>query len=334
MALRSISLEDAETLVAAALSRSRTAELAARSVARAVVGAEAIGQIGHGFRRVAAYAAQAASGKVDGFAVPVAVVVAPGAIAIDAGFGFAYPALDLALERLPDVVRRQGIGLAAIRRSHHCGAMGLFVERLAECGLVALMFSNAPAAIAPWGGRTPLFGTNPIAFATPIEGDEPIVVDLSLSKVARGKIMAAWQEGEPIPEGWAFDRGGKPTTDAAAALAGAMAPVGDAKGTALALMVELLAGGLIGANYSYGASSFFDAEGRPPGVGQLVIAIDPSQVGGPATLKRFAQLANRIEAEPGARLPGRRRQELRRKAEAEGIAVDARLLEEIDAIEC
>jgi (2R)-3-sulfolactate dehydrogenase (NADP+) len=331
MALRSISLEEAETLIVAALTRSRAAEVTARSVARALVGAEAIGQGGHGLRRVVAYAAQSAAGKVDGFAVPVASVPAPGVLSIDAGSGFAYPALDLALEKLPELAGAHGVALAAIRRSHHCGAMGLFVERLAESGLVALMFSNAPAAIAPWGGRTPLFGTNAIAFAAPVEGNAPIVVDLSLSKGARGKVMAAAQKGEPIPEGWAFDREGNPTTDAAAALAGTMAPIAEAKGTALALMVEMLAGGLVGANFSYEATTFFDAEGPPPGVGQLIVGIDPTRVGGPTVLSRFAELAARIEAD-GARLPGRRRQDLRRKAEAEGILVDEDLLAEIDAI--
>ena len=331
MTLRTITLEDAEKLVVAALTRARTAEAAACSVARALVGAEAIGQGGHGLRRVVAYAAQSAEGKVDGFAIPAAAVSAPGVLSIDAGSGFAYPALDLALERLPELVASQGLALAAIRRSHHCGAMGLFVERLAESGLVALMFSNAPAAIAPWGGRTPLFGTNAIAFAAPVEGEAPIVVDLSLSKAARGKVMAAAQKGEPIPEGWAFDRDGQPTTDAAAALTGTMAPIAEAKGTALALMVEMLAGGLVGANFSYEATTFFDAEGPPPGVGQLIIGIDPAKVGGPNVLTRFAELAMRIE-DDGARLPGRRRQALRRKAEADGIVVDEELIAEIETI--
>ncbi|MGH6922779.1 MAG: Ldh family oxidoreductase [Propylenella sp.] len=329
---RTVTLDEAEALAAGALTRSRTAEPAARSVARALVGAEAIGQIGHGLRRVAAYAAQSAAGKVDGFATPVASETAPGILAVDAASGFAYPALDLAVERLPDLVARQGIAMAAVRRSHHCGALGLVVEALAERGLVALMFANTPAAIAPWGGRTALFGTNPIAFAAPLDSAPPVVVDLSLSKVARGKIMAARQRGERIPEGWAFDAEGRATTDPAAALVGTMAPVGDAKGTALALMVEFLVAGLAGANFSYEATSFFDAEGAPPGVGQIILAIDPSRAPGGSALRRFAELAERIEAESGARLPGRQRQVLRRRAESEGIQVDETLLNEIAAI--
>lgn len=329
---RTLSLGEIEDLVAAVLVRSGTAPANARSVAQALAAAEATGQSGHGLRRLAAYAAQAASGKVDGHAVPTAADCGPAAIAIDAAHGFAYPALDLAVARLPDRARQCGIALAAIRRSHHCGVAGLPVERLAEQGMVALMFANAPAAMAPWGGRTALFGTNPIAFAAPVAGGAPLVVDLSLSKVARGKIMAARQKGEAIPDGWAFDADGRPTTDAAAALSGTMAPLGDAKGTALALMVELLAAGLVGANYAYEATSFFDADGAPPGVGQLLIAIDPQRIGGVGATARFAEMAARIEADGGSRLPGRRRQELRRQAETAGVAVDDDLLREIEAI--
>ena len=172
-----------------------------------------------------------------------------------------------AVAGLPEVARDQGVAVAPIRRSHHCGAAGHPVERLAETGLVALLFANTPAAMAPWGGAQALLGTNPIAFACPLPGREPIVVDLSLSKVARGNILAAKQRGERIPEGWALDEAGRPTTDPDAALRGTMLPLGDAKGTALALMVELLAAGLTGATYAAEASSFLDAKGPPPGTG-------------------------------------------------------------------
>ena len=331
MTRSTLTLVEAEELVCAALTRSRTSAENARSVARALVEAEAIGQEGHGLRRVPTYAAQAASGKIDGHAVVTLSHPAPAVLAIDAGHGFAYPALDRATAELPELARSQGIALAAIRRSHHCGALGLVVEKLAQTGLVSLAFTNTPGAIAPWGGRRALFGTNPIAFAAPVPDEEPIVVDLSLSKVARGKIMAAKQRGEPIPDDWAYDREGRPTTDPAAGLAGTMAPLGDAKGTALALMVELLAAGLVGANYAYEAASFFEAEGPAPSVGQLLIAIDPVRVGGEATLARFAELASAVENDE-ARLPGRRRQGLRRRAQTDGISIDTGVIATIEAV--
>jgi len=207
------------------------------------------------------------------------------------------------------------------------GGAGLLVIII---GLVAMLFANTPGAIAPWGGAKPAFGTNPIAFACPLPGAPPIVVDLSLSKVARGNILAARQKGERIPMGWALDASGAPTSDPDAALAGTMLPLGDAKGTALALMVELLAAGLTGANYAAEASSFLDAQGPPPGTGQLIIAIDPDAFDG--GLAHFARLAAMIEAQPGARLPGARRLAARAEAQRDGLAVGDALLREIAAL--
>jgi (2R)-3-sulfolactate dehydrogenase (NADP+) len=299
-----LTLDQAEALVVATLTRCRTEAGNAASVARALTGAEADGQKGHGLSRLPSYAAQAKAGKVDGFVKPSLEWRRPAAAAVDAKHGFAYPAIDLALDALPKAARANGTAGAAIRRSHHCGVMGHPVERLAGEGLLALMFANTPGAIAPWGGAKAVFGTNPIAFACPLPGKPPIVVDLSLSKVARGNILAAKQKGETIPEGWALDMAGKPTTDAAAGLAGTMLPLGDAKGTALALMVELLAAGLTASNFAADASSFLDAKGAPPGTGQLLIVFDPAAFGG--SLDHFARLAGSIEAQPGARLPGAR----------------------------
>jgi (2R)-3-sulfolactate dehydrogenase (NADP+) len=325
-----LTIAQAQDMVAQTLERCRTGPDNARCVARALVAAEADGLTGHGLSRLPSYAAQAKAGKVDGFAVPQTRRPRPGAAMIDAGHGFAFPAIALAESILPEMARSAGIACAGITRSHHCGAAGHPVERLAQAGLVAMLFANTPGAIAPWGGAKPAFGTNPIAFACPLPGAPPIVVDLSLSKVARGNILAARQKGERIPMGWALDASGAPTSDPDAALAGTMLPLGDAKGTALALMVELLAAGLTGANYAAEASSFLDAQGPPPGTGQLIIAIDPDAFDG--GLAHFARLAAMIEAQPGARLPGARRLAARAAAQRDGLAVGDALLREIAAL--
>jgi (2R)-3-sulfolactate dehydrogenase (NADP+) len=325
-----LTLQEAERLVAGALVRCRTSQANAACVARALVVAEADGLKGHGLSRVASYAAQAKAGKVDGFATLSVEQPRPGTAVIDARNGFAYPALDAAVALLPALVRHNGIAAVGIRRSHHCGAAGHPVERLAEQGLLAMMFANTPAAMAPWGGAKAVFGTNPIAFACSLPGRAPVVVDLALSKIARGNILAAKQKGEPIPEGWALDAAGRPTTDPDAALAGTMVPLGDAKGTALALMVELLAAGLTGANYAGEASSFLDAEGPPPGTGQLIVAFDPVAFGGSA--ERFGALIASIEEQFGARVPGSRRLAARAKAANEGLIVSQALIREIEAL--
>jgi (2R)-3-sulfolactate dehydrogenase (NADP+) len=327
-----LSIEAAEELVAKALERCKTSPVNAAPVARALVAAEADGLKGHGLIRVASYAAQAKIGKIDGHASPVSSRPAPGVMAVDAALGFAYPALDMVIAELPEIARTQGIAVAAIRRSHHCGTAGHPVEKLAGQGLVALLFANTPSAIAPWGGSRGLFGTNPIAFACPVPDASPIIVDMSLSIGTRGAIFAAKKKGERIQEGLALDTEGRPTTDPDEAMKGTMVPVGDAKGTALALMVELLAAGVTGAHFAAETSSFLNAEGPPPETGQLIIALDPVLIGGERALSRFADLAAMIEAEPNARLPGERRLKSRAAAKADGLSVDAALITEIEAL--
>lgn len=326
-----ITLEEAETLVTSVFEANGVLAETARSVARALVQAEAAGQYGHGLRRIPAYIGQARSGKVDGKARATASRPKPAVLTIDAALGYAYPAFDLAVETLPGIAREQGIALGLIHRSHHAGVMALTVERFAEQGLAALMFANAPASMAAWGGKKRLFGTNPIAFATPVAGKDPLVIDLALSTVAAGKIMAARQKGEKIPEGWAFDAEGRPTTDPNEALKGVMAPSGGAKGAALALMVEILAAGLTGSSFSYEASSFMEEKGTPPSVGQMLIVIDPS-AGAASAAERIAELAGEMASEEGVRLPGRRGQNTRRTAIETGLDIDDEVIAAVRAL--
>ncbi|MCP8937706.1 Ldh family oxidoreductase [Alsobacter sp. SYSU M60028] len=319
-------LDRVESWVAGIFARGGANEAAARATARALVGAEADGLKGHGLTRVPTYLAMLAAGKIDGKAAPRASRPRPGVLAIDAADGFAYPALDLAITELPEMARAQGIAAAAIARSNHCGAAGHHVERLADAGLVALLFANTPAAIAPWGGGQAVFGTNPIAFATPLPGRAPVVVDLALSKVARGALVNAKAKGEPIPEGWALGPDGAPTTDPDVGLKGTMIPLGDAKGAALAFMVEVLAAALVGAHFAAEASSFLDDKGGPPRTGQLLIALDPAGFGHAGFGERIATLAAMIEGQKGARLSGVRRLALRDAARRDGLEVPASLI--------
>ena len=330
---RQFSQVEAVRYIADVLSRENVSQDNAHCVATALVNAEIDGQKGHGFSRVASYALQARSGKVAGHAVPHAHQNGAAMLRIDAANGFAFPAIDLAIERLIDLCAETGVAAAGITRSHHCGQLGAHVERLADAGCVAIMFANAPKAMAPWGGNAALFGTNPIAFATPRQdGKPPLVIDMSLSKVARGKVMAAAKAGEDIPEGWALSASGGPTTNPKAALSGSMVPAGDAKGAALALMVEILSATLIGANHSYNATSFFDTEGDPPGVGQFIIAIDARRVGGSGFTGRLETLIAAMLGQDGTRLPGEKRLKNRAQCRANGFAVAPHLIAEIDGL--
>lgn len=328
-----LSLAEAEALACEALVASCASPENAVSTARALVAAEADGQAGHGLSRVPSYAMQSRASKVDGRATPVVARVAGAALRVDGGFGFAYPAIDRAIEALAPIARENGIGIAAVHRSHHFGQAGAHAERLAASGLVALVLGNSPKAMAFWGGRKPMLGTNPLAFAAPLPGGaDPLVIDLAMSVAARGKIVAAEKAGKSIPADWAVDATGQPTTDPKSALAGALLPIGGAKGGALALMIEILAAAVTGSAFGWEASSFFDAEGGPPDMGHVIIAIDAARSSAGAFDARMAALLQAIAAEPGARLPGTRRLANRARASAEGLAIPAALHAEIRAL--
>ena len=229
------------------------------------------------------------------------------------------------------MVRACGTGSLAIARSYSAGALDWFVDHLARRGLVALGFANAGPLMPPWGGKQKRFGTNPVGFAAPRgAGLDPIVLDMATSTTARMNVMAAARAGGPLPEGWALDADGRPTTDPAAALGGMVAPLGGAKGSGLALMVEVLAAGLSGSNYSYQASGLLDDEGGPPGVGQLFVAFAPARFGQAGFVEGVDALATVLTSEPGVRLPGDRRHEHRRAAERDGVEVPEDLLARLE----
>ncbi len=324
-----IDLETLEELAIRTLVAADTSEANAASVATALVAADADGLASHGVSRLPFYADQATTRKVDGHATPVLEQHAAAAIRVDAADGFAFPAIRLGLERAVEIAGDAGVAAVSIGNSHHCGACGYHVESVAEHGLVALGFSNTPAGIAPWGGLRGSFGTNPIAFACPRREKPPVIVDLSLSAVARGKIMLADKGGESIPEGWALDAEGRATTDPRAALAGTMVPIGEAKGSGLAMMVELLTAALAGANFAYEASSFFTAEGPPPRIAQSFLVINPKAFGEQTFLDRVEALVADVISQPGTRLPGDRRYANRATARAHGVEIPQALLAEL-----
>jgi (2R)-3-sulfolactate dehydrogenase (NADP+) len=327
-----LALSELEALAVDVLFANRTSGDNAAQVAAAIAAAEADGLKGHGASRLPFYAAQAKSGKVDGNAVPQCAAAGTAGLRIDARQGFAYPALNLAVTRLGELAAETGVAAAAIANSHHAGAAGYPVERLARAGLVGLFFANSPQAIAPWGGDRALFGTNPIAFAAPRRTAPPLLIDMSTSRVARGRIMNAARDGTPIPEDWAFDANGQPTTDPKAAMAGTMRAMGDAKGTQLVLMVELFAAALSGSNFGFEASSFFEAQGPAPRTGQFLIAIDPDRFAGGGFAERMETIVGAILDQPGTRLPGLRRFDARAAAQRDGVTLPAALHAEIVAL--
>lgn len=330
MSLR-ISIEEALELAAAALIAAGAAATNAGPVADSIVAAQAQGLGNVGFGYLPTYCRHLEIGRVDGLAVPTHRLAASSALVADAAHGFSQPAFAAALGQFVKIADRTGIASLAIVRSYPAGMVGWFVEQLARHGLVGLAFANAGAAVSPWGGRTPVFGTNPIAFAAPWREDSPVVVDMATSATARVNVKAAAEAGQSIPADWAFDREGRPTTDALAALAGSLAPLGGHKGYCLSLMVEVLAAGVTGANWSFEAPPAGSDSATPPEVGQLLIAMSPRRFGVPHLEQRLDGLAAEIAAQ-GARLPGARRHEARAAAERDGLVVSPAMRSVMDRL--
>jgi len=323
-------LAEVEALVSRQLQSAGANAAMADATARALVMAESQGLGSHGLSRVAQYATHLRNGRVNGAAQPQALRRKGGALVIDAQEGLAFAACALAVDEAVAAAREHGIAMAGVVRSHHCGVVVDHLRAAAAAGMVGLGFANSPAAMPAAGGKHPIFGTNPVAAVFPRQGADALMIDLSLSEVARGKLMVAAKEGRAIPQGWALDAAGQPTTDPQAGMAGSMLPIGavsSPKGAMLALVVELLVTALIGANFGFEASSFFVDEGNRPGIGQAFIVIDPGALAGNAGyLSRVEVLVAEMMSDDGVRLPGARREALRARALEEGIVVADALL--------
>ncbi len=327
-----LSLEEIEDLAFQALVAAGASEANARPLAKATAATEADGIASHGLAYIPTYCEHIRCDKVDGKAKPSISRPAPSVIAVDAAAGFAHPAIDQGFEGLIPAAREQGIAALAIKNSYNCGVLGYHTRRLALEGLLAIGFTNAPASIAPVGGRRPVVGTNPFSLAAPDdEGGVAVLIDQSASVIAKSEIMKHAREGLPIPLEWALDPDGQPTTDPEIALKGSMAPSGGYKGVGVALMVEIMAAAMTGATLGINASPFSSTKGGPPKTGQFFLAIDPGKTSGSLFTGRIASLVEELRDQPGVRVPGDGRKAARRRAERKGVTVNPGTLEKVRA---
>ncbi|MEQ9335289.1 Ldh family oxidoreductase [Thalassobaculum sp.] len=299
----------------------------AGAVADTIAAAERDICLSHGLFRLPGYVASLRSGKVNGSARPQVEDLAPGVVRVDGKGGFAPLALQAGREPLMGKARSQGIAALALNDIHHFAALWPEVEALAEQGLCAFAFTAAFPYVVAAGGRRPIYGTNPMAFAWPRPGRDPLVFDQASSALARGEIMIAAREGHEVPPGTGIDADGNATTDPKAILdGGAQLPFGGYKGASIALMIELLVGALIGDKFSFEALAADNGDGGPPKGGELMLAIDPARFGDPEGFAAHAELLfAQITAEEGVRLPADRRRRNRATTATAGVAVDAAL---------
>ncbi len=322
--MQRIELDQIESLALAALTNSGTAPQNAKPLAEATRITEAQGIASHGLAYIPIYCQHVQCGKVDGQAEPQISAPRTAAFRVDAAHGFAHPAIQLGFEQLIPAAREHGIALLNIDRSYNCGVLGVHTGALANAGLIGFGTTNAPASIAPSGGTQAVVGTNPWSLALP--GSSGFLIDQSASVIAKSEIMKAKRESRTIPDSWALDPNGQPTTDPEVALTGSMAPSGGYKGVNQALMVELLAAALSGANLGTQASPFSGTAGGPPGTGQCFIAINPDiNAGFTAQVERLCASIT----DQGARLPGLNRRDRMRQAEADGVLVNPEILQTV-----
>ena len=325
-----IALAELHQLARDGLLKSGANAAMAEATAKALVSAEAQGLASHGMSRVPQYAGQLKINRAVGSAMPKVARAKGGAALIDAAEGLAFAACELAIQEAITRAREHGIAFSGVCNSHHFGAAAYHLQAVAEAGLVGFAFGNSPSAMPAWGGKRALFGTNPIAASFPRRGAAPITIDLSLSEVARGKIMVAANQGKPIPLGWAMDKHGVPTTDAKKALSGMMMPAGGVKGAMLALMVELMVCALTGAHFGFEADSFFVTEGNRPQIGQAFIAIDPNALAGNEVYyERVETLLAAMLADSEVRIPGYRRNDVAAQAQQGGVEIPDALIKQL-----
>lgn len=321
-------------LARTALERAGAHAAMAEAAARHLVQAEEHGLPTHGMSRVPFYCAMLRKGRADGAALPDMIADRAGACLLDNRDGLPYVSVEWAVREAIQRARRNGVAFAGIRNSAHVGVLGIHLLPVAEARLVGFAFTNSPAAIPAWGGKKALFGTNPVAAVFPRKDKDPIVIDLALTTVVRGRIMMAMRKGERIPEGWALDRHGKPTTDPKEAIErGSLFPIGGAKGAMLALMFELICAALTGAAIGPEADSFFSEEGNKPRIGQAFLAIDPAALAGTEKYgERVETIVTTMLADPEVRLPGTRRFAAEKAARAGGIEIPDDLLAQIEKL--
>ncbi|WP_044871209.1 Ldh family oxidoreductase [Pseudomonas sp. LFM046] len=332
--LINLSLDQVHALAMRALTRNGMGEDHARAIADTITQGQRDECHSHGLYRVLVCVHSLRSGKVDPLARPTVSRSAPAIVSVDAHRGYSLLAFQAGLPLLVEQARELGVAALVIRNCFHFSALWPEVEAIAAEGLVGLAMTPSHAWVAPEGGGKGVFGTNPLAFAWPRQGREPFVFDFATSAIARGDIELHARQGKPIPLGWGLDAEGAPTTDARAALEGAMQTFGGHKGSALAAMIELLAGALIGDMTSAESLAFDAGAGATPCHGELLLAFAPARFLGNAMeegQRRAEQLFAAI-TDQGARLPSQRRFAARKRSEREGVWVEQALLDDIERL--
>ncbi len=304
----SLTLNDIYDLAKKTLLANNCDDETASILAELIMKAERDGSLSHGLFRLPAYVSGLKSGKINGKARPEVKKISPSVIKVLGNNCLAPMVLNKSIPELVKVAKENGVAVLAINNSHHMAAMWPETEMLAEQGLVAFACTSYKPAVAPAGATKALFGTNPISFAWPRPGKTPVVYDMATASMAMGEVQVAKREGHKVPLGTGLNKDGKNTTDPGEiADGGVLLPFGGYKGSAIAMMVELLAGALVGDNFSFETATKDKNDGGPPSGGEFILAISPDKLSGNNWEKHSDEFFNKMKSMEGVRLPGERR---------------------------
>ena len=308
MSTVSLSLDEIFNLAKKTLLANGCDDETASILADLIMKAERDGSLSHGLFRLPAYVSGLKSGKINGKGKPEIKKISPSVIKVLGNNCLAPVVLNKGIPELIKATKENGIAVLAINNSHHMAAMWPETEMIAEQGLVAFACTSYKPMVAPAGGKKSLFGTNPISFAWPRKGKTPVVYDMATASMAMGEVQVAKREGYKVPLGTGLSKDGKETTDPGEiADGGVLLPFGGYKGSAIAMMVELLAGSLVGDNFSYETAAKDNNDGGPPSGGEFILAISPDKLSENDWDKHSNEFFDKMKSMDGVRLPGERR---------------------------
>ena len=308
MATVPLNLEDIYNLANKTLLANGCDEETSSILSDLIMKAERDGSLSHGLFRLPAYVAGLKSGKINGKNRPKVSKITPSVVKVDGNNCLAPMVLNKSLPELIKAAKENGVAVLSITNSHHMAAMWPETEAIAEEGLVAFACTSYKPAVAPAGSIKPLFGTNPISFAWPRKNKPPVVYDMATASMAMGEVQVAKREGHKVPLGTGLTKEGKDTTDPAEiADGGVLLPFGGYKGSGIAMMVELLAGALVGDNFSYETAEKDNNDGGPPSGGEFILAISPEKLSNSDWDTHSSKFFEKMKSMGDVRLPGERR---------------------------
>ena len=308
MTTTDLTLENIYNLAFKTLKFNGCDELNAEAVAETVTNAERDGSVSHGLFRIPGYIASLKSKKVKGNARPTNKFLTQNAIRVDGDYGFAPTAIKVGLPVLIETTEKHGVGVLTIANTHHFAALWHETESLAEKNLIGIACTAYKPSVAPAGAKKPLFGTNPISFAWPRKNNSPVVYDMATSTMAMGEVQVAARDGHKVPFGTGLNKDGEKTDNPAdIANGGVLLTFGDYKGSAIAMMIELLAAGLVGDLFSFEAAKEDNNDGGPARGGEFIMALSPNLIAGENWNEHSEKFFQEMKSLEGVRLPGERR---------------------------